>query len=125
MLGQPSAAQLLEAVGLYLEKTALPQLSGHAAFHGKVAQNVLAIVQRELALGQDAAAREAARLCALLTCEPATIETLRQDLCARIEAGEMTGATPGLLDHLLATAADRVAIEQPTYASLQKASGLH
>ncbi len=120
MLGEPSAKQLIEAAAGFLEKTAAPQLCGHAAFHARVAINVLQTVGRELELGPAAAAAETARLAALLGRE-GDLDTLRRDLCARLRAGDMTAATPGLLDHLLATAADRVAIEQPGYSSLKRA----
>lgn len=120
MLGEPSAKQLIEAAAGFLEKTAAPALTGHAAFHARVAINVLHTVARELELGPAAAAAETARLKALLGRE-SDLDALRRDLCARLRAGEMTMATQGLLDHLLATAADRVAIEQPGYASLKRA----
>jgi hypothetical protein len=120
MLGEPSAKHLIEAAAGYLEKTAAPQLTGHAAFHARVAVNVLHIVARELELGPAAAAAETTRLEALLG-RDGDLDALRRELCARLRTGAMTAQTPGLLDHLLATAADRVAIEQPGYASLKRA----
>ena len=117
-LAEPSARQLVEAVSGYLEKIAVPALEGHAAFHGKVAINVLAIVARELELGPAAAAGERARLAALLG-EDGELDVLRRRLCAQLAAGEANLATPGLADHLLETAAARVRIEQPNYASLK------
>jgi hypothetical protein len=118
-LGEPAAAQLVEAVARYLEEVAVPKLEGHAAFHGRVAINVLNIVAREIADGPRAAAAERARLAALLGDE-ADLETLRRTLCARLASGEMTLDSPGLAAHLLETAADRVRIEQPNYASLKR-----
>jgi hypothetical protein len=118
-LGEPTAAQLIEAVAGYLENVAMPKLEGHPAFHGRVAINVLNIVAREITLGPAAAEAERTRAAALLS-EDGDLETLRRKLCARISAGEITLATPGLADHLLATAADRVRIEQPNYASLKR-----
>jgi hypothetical protein len=121
MLGEPNARELLAAVKSYLEQVAIPALSGHAAFHGRVAANVVAILERELADGPRAAQAEAARLHTLLHAgENADLISLRAQLCAEIEAGQMDAATPGLLDHLLQTAADRLAIEQPNYASLKR-----
>jgi hypothetical protein len=120
MLGEPSAKQLIEAAAGFLEKTAAPQLTGHAAFHARVAINVLHTVARELELGPKAAAAETARLQALLG-RDGELDALRRDLCARLRTGAMDVDTPDLLDHLLATAAYRVAIEQPGYASLKRA----
>jgi hypothetical protein len=123
MYGEPEAAQLLQAVIGYLEKTAVPALEGRAAFHGKVAINALIIVQRELTMGADAQARELAGLQALLD-RPAEVDllSLRAALCDRIARGEIVAETPGLLAHLISTAADRVAIEQPNYSSLKLAA---
>ena len=120
MLGEPSASQLAQAVGLYLEQV-VSKLDGHAAFHGRVALNVLATIQRELEHGPAAAAAERARLANLLGCD-GELDTLRRALVDEIRAGRMDEASPGLVDHLLTSAADRVRIEQPTYASLKRAT---
>lgn len=122
MLAQPNAAELLAAVKAFLENAALPALNGHAAFHGKIAVNVIGILERELALGPSSQAREVARLQHLLG-DTATddVDTLRTRLCDAIQSRTVTAETPGLLEHVLQTAADRVAIEQPNYASLARA----
>jgi hypothetical protein len=115
---EPTITQLVEAVAGYLEKTALPHLEGHAAFHGRVAINVLGAIKRELQEGPAALAAEEARLGALLAQEGG-LNALRWALVAAIRNGEMTAQTPGLLDHLLKSAMDRVAIEQPGYGALR------
>jgi hypothetical protein len=120
MYGEPSAVQLIEAVALFLEKTALPKLEGHAAFHGKVALNVLAIVKRELELGAAADDRERSALAALLS-RDAVLNELRADLCEQIRVGVRDEKDEALLTLLLQTTAARVAIEQPSYASLARA----
>jgi hypothetical protein len=119
MFEHPNSADLIAAVRAYLEQTAIPALSGHNAFHGRVAVNVLSILERELALGPAALAAETARLQTLLGAPEAGLGQLRAMLCAKIASGEITAESPGVLAHLLATAADRVAIEQPNYASLK------
>lgn len=120
MLGEPSAKQLIEAAAGFLEKTAAPQLFGHGAFHARVAINVLQTVARELELGPAAAAAETVRLRALLG-RDGDLDGLRRAMCAAIREGSITIDTPGVLDHMLASAADRVAIEQPGYGSLKRA----
>ncbi|MBI1249930.1 MAG: hypothetical protein GC189_00470 [Alphaproteobacteria bacterium] len=120
MYETPTLEELVEAVSLYIERTAMPNLTGRAAFHGRVAVNVLGIIARELRDGAAAETAEAARLRALLHAD-GDISALRTALSEAIRAGEMTAQTPGLVDALLETAADRVAIEQPQYASLQRA----
>jgi hypothetical protein len=116
-LGEPRATQLIEAVASYLESVALPKLEGHAAFHGRVAVNVLNIVKRELEMGPAAALAERDRLATLLGVD-GDLDALRRQLCAQLRAGAMSMETPGLAEHLLATAADRIRIEQPHYKSL-------
>lgn len=119
MLGQPNALELLAAVRGYLENSAIPGLTGHAAFHGRVAANVVATLEREIAHGPAALAAEHARLKALLD-RDGSLEELRAELCARFQAGALDAQSPGVLEHMLQTAADRVAIEQPSYASLKR-----
>ena len=55
----PSAKELIEAVKSFIDKTAMVQLTGHAAFHARVASNALATVLRELEQRPEAEARRA------------------------------------------------------------------
>ncbi len=50
--GRPTASELVEAVREFLTSAVMPSTSGQLAFHARVAANVLAIVGRELELGQ-------------------------------------------------------------------------
>ncbi len=50
--GRPTASELLEAVREFLTDQVRPATSGQLAFHARVAANVLAIVARELELGE-------------------------------------------------------------------------
>ena len=120
MNDRPSAAQLVAAVRDFLERVAQPELSGHSAFHARVAANALAIVERELALGaeQDAAERE--RLRALLG-RDGPLEAQNRALCRAIRAGEITADTPGLLEHLRATTLAKLAVDQPGYSGYRRA----
>jgi hypothetical protein len=52
MMDQPSALELVTAVKEFIEKHAMPQLTGHTAFHARVAANALGIVARELEFGR-------------------------------------------------------------------------
>lgn len=120
MLGQPDARQLVEAVARFIETVAAPRLDGHAAFHARVAVNALHIVARELERGPAATEAERQRLVALIG-RDADLETLRWALVDAIRAGRAGLETPGLCEHLTESAADRVRIEQPGYASLRLA----
>lgn len=61
----PSAAELLEAVREWIERDVMSATEGRLKFHARVAVNVLAIVERELALGPAQADAHAARLAQL------------------------------------------------------------
>ena len=120
MHDRPTTVQLVAAVRDFLERTALPELRGHSAFHARVAANALAIVERELALcaEQDAAERE--RLCALLG-HDGPLEAQNRALCAEIRAGRIELDTPGLRDHLRATTLAKLAVDQPGYSAYRRA----
>lgn len=115
MMDQPSAAELVTAVREFIEKHAIPQLSGRTAFHGRVAANALAIVARELEQGPAAEAAETASLRALLG-QDGTPEALNRELCRRLREGRIDPMDPALARHLVATTLAKVAIDQPTYA---------
>jgi aminoglycoside phosphotransferase (APT) family kinase protein len=58
--GRPTARELLEAVREFLTDRVMPSTSGQLSFHARVAANAVAIVERELAMGEAQAARAAA-----------------------------------------------------------------
>jgi hypothetical protein len=121
MQEQPNRIDLLRAVSSFVRDKAIPQLTGQAAFHARVAANVLDIVVRELELGPAAEAGELQRLRALLQDDGAqSLEQLNETLCDRIAAGEMTLDTPGLRAHLWEVTMNKLAIDQPGYASYRR-----
>lgn len=125
---RPTKQELLRAVRSFLEQELLPELEGVRRFHARVSVNALAIVLRELELEGEQRPAQHARLCALLgraESAPAdpraldlAVEALERELCTRIRAG--FGAAPDvrtrLLAHLRATAAERLAVSNPSYA---------
>ena len=122
MQDPPTVTELLEATAQFLREVAVPQLSGHASFHARVAANALDIVKRELELRPAAERSEHARLQALLR-TAGSLEELNALLSRRIAAGELDLQTPGLAEHLWATTLAKVAIDQPTYASYRRETG--
>lgn len=120
MHDQPSAEELIGAVRDFLKDRVLPNLEGHAAFHGRVAVNVLGIVKRELELSPAENADELRRLRELLD-EDGTLDQLNRALCAKIRDGAIGFDTPGLVNHLWKTTLAKLAIDQPKYASYQRA----
>ena len=119
MHNEPSLTEMLEAVRNYVATVAVPNLSGHAAFHGKVAVNLLDTAMREVALRTDAEARERMRLQALTASEDMHIETLRRALAATIRSGGIDQTSTELMSHLRATTEDQLAIDQPHYSGLR------
>ena len=103
MQDQPTAIELVDIVAEFIRVHAMPQMTGHAAFHALVAANALDIVKREL-LGHEA-----------------SLDEMNRELCGRIENGELTLDTPGLADHLWAITMTKLAIDQPKYSGYVRA----
>ncbi len=120
MQDRPSADKLLAAARSFLNETAMPQLSGHAAFHARVAGNVLDIVARELQLAPGFNAAEQARLESLLG-EGGDLPTLNRKLCDKIAAGEMDLSDEKLKTHLIKVTMGKLAIDQPRYQGYKTA----
>lgn len=118
----PSARELLEAVKAFIDDTAAPHLTGHAAFHARVASNVLATVLRELDIRPIAEAEEKERLEALLGRTGHSADALNTQLCEAIRTGEMDLFTAGLLSHLKSTTIAQLSIDQPGYSGLRSAA---
>jgi len=120
MHDNPSQSELIEAVKLFIEKTASPQLNGHAAFHARVASNVLGTLLRDLDARPKNEADEQKRLSSLLG-NTGDLAQLNADLCEKIRSNEMTIETSGLLEHLKLTAIAQVKVDQPRYSGLKTA----
>lgn len=142
MYDQPTPEELLAAVARYLRDDAGPALGasgpqangGALAYQARVAANMLDMVRRQGLLAPAAEAAERARLQALLggpggiaeraasadpavPTESADLAALNQRLTDCIADGTLDLATPGLADHLWRTTLDKLAVDQPGYAS--------
>ena len=120
MQDRPSAEKLLAAARAFLNETAMPQLSGQAAFHARVAGNVLDILARELALAPGFNKAEQARLESLLG-EDGDLATLNRKLCEKIATGEMDLSNDALKNHLIGVTMGKLAIDQPRYQGYKTA----
>ncbi|MBF3046427.1 hypothetical protein HKT35_39455, partial [Pseudomonas aeruginosa] len=67
-------------------------------------------------------ATEAARLKQLLGAD-GTLMELNRTLSDKIASGELDLATPGLPEHLGQTTMDKLAVDQPNYASYKRELG--
>jgi len=122
MQDPPTVTELLAATAAFLRDVAVPQLSGHASFHARVAANALDLIKRELELRPAAERNEHTRLQSLLHTE-GSLDDLNALLSRRIAAGDLDLQTPGVAEHLWATTLAKVAIDQPTYASYRRETG--
>ncbi|MFN4184943.1 MAG: DUF6285 domain-containing protein [Hyphomonas sp.] len=118
----PSAKELVEAVKSFIDNTAMTQLTGHAAFHARVASNALATVLREMEQRPAAEEDERARLQALLNSKETDVAALNRALCVEIQAGRVDLTTPSLLTHLKSTTIDQLSVDQPGYSGLRTAA---
>jgi len=116
MTQHPAATELLASVSSFLRDELLPSLRGAQAFNLRVSINAIELVRREIEQAADAAARERSRLAALLGGDRG-LDAMRNELCGKIAAGELTLEEPALCDHLRATAMERMAIDQPSYSA--------
>jgi len=89
MQDRPSVRELLDAVRAFLEEDVVPALEGPRQFHARVAANVLAIVERELAGEEEALVAEWTELGRVLGeggRPPSGLVALRAGLRARTDA---------------------------------------
>ncbi|MDO8979695.1 MAG: DUF6285 domain-containing protein [Afipia sp.] len=122
MQDQPTPVELINAVAEFLRADVAPQLSGHAAFKLRVGLNALDLVVRQLTHEASGDAAEAERLSKLLGAS-GSLEDLNRMLSARIASGEMGFQTSGLTEHVWQTTMDKLAIDQPNYASYRRERG--
>jgi hypothetical protein len=119
---EPTPTELIQAVADFLRNEITPQIKGHNAFKLRVGINALDLVARQLALAEASDAAEAARLKQLLGADGSLID-LNRALSEKIAKGEADLQTPGLAEHLWQTTMDKLAVDQPNYASYKRELG--
>jgi Domain of unknown function (DUF6285) len=119
MQDEPTPTELTKAVADFLRDDIAPGVSGHKAFKLRVAINMLDLVTRQLKLEEGSDAAELARLSQLLG-KQGSLGELNRVLADQIAKGEIDLQTPGLADHLWQTTMDKLAVDQPNYASYKR-----
>ena len=119
MQDEPTPTELIKAVTDFLRNDIAPAVSGHNAFKLRVSINVLDLVTRQLTLQAGGEAAEAERLASLLASE-GSLGELNRVLAERIANGTVGLDTPGLAVHLWQTTLDKLAVDQPSYASYRR-----
>lgn len=122
MQDEPTPVELTKSVADFLRNDIAPLISGHQAFKLRVAINILDLITRQLTQEEGSDAKEVERLRALLGMDGSVTE-LNRALAERIANGEVDLATPGLAEHLWATTMDKLAVDQPNYASYKRELG--
>jgi hypothetical protein len=120
MTEEPTPAEILVTVATFLRETAVPQLAGHASFTARVAANAVDLVRREIEMRPVSDQQELGRLEALLG-RPGTLDELNAELAQAIRSDRLATDAPALLDHLWKTTLEKLAIDQPSYASYRAA----
>jgi Domain of unknown function (DUF6285) len=122
MQDEPTPKELINAVADFLRNDIAPQIRGHYAFKLRVSINALDLVVRQMKLQQGSEAAEAARLSKILGME-ASLRELNRVLAERIAKGEIDLQTPDVAEHLWQTTMDKLAVDQPNYASYRRELG--
>ncbi len=122
MQDEPTPVELTKAVADFLRTDIAPLIAGHQAFKLRVAINALDLVVRQLTLSEGSDAAEAERLKQLLGIDGALVD-LNRELAAKIAGGEIDLKTPDLAPHLWQTTMDKLAVDQPNYASYKRELG--
>jgi len=119
MQDDPTAAELIKAVADFLRADVMPHLTGHAAFKLRVGINALDLVTRQLTLSEASDAAEHQRLSQILGLH-GSLEDLNRDFAEGIANGEIGLHGPGVADHLWRTTMEKLAVDQPNYASYRR-----
>ena len=122
MQDEPTPTELIKAVADFLRNEITPVIKGHNAFKLRVGINALDLVTRQLALVSGSDTAEAKRLTQLLGMQGSLLE-LNRALSDKIAKGEVDLQTPGLAEHLWETTMDKLAVDQPNYASYKRELG--
>jgi hypothetical protein len=122
MQDEPTPKELIKAVADFLRGDIAPLISGHQAFKLRVAINALDLVTRQITLEPASDSAEATRLSKLLAVQ-GSLGELNRALAEGIAKGEVDLQTPGLADHLWQTTMDKLAVDQPNYASYRRELG--
>jgi hypothetical protein len=120
MQDQPSPREILCAVAAFLRNTAILNSDPHTAFQARVAANAVDLVRRQLELGTAGEAAELKRLQSLLG-HDGTLAELNTALAEALASGAKGLSSPGVSEHLRATALEKLQVDQPNYSGYQAA----
>lgn len=105
---RPTIAELVEAVREWLERDVMASTDGRMQFHARVAVNMLAMVERELALGPSQAAAHRRRLDQLGVADDT-------ELAARLRDGALDDRLDEVRRLVRESVLDKLAVANPKY----------
>lgn len=111
---RPTAAELVEAVGEWIRRSQVDRAVEPNAFHARVAANMLAIVERELALGPAQEWAHRARLAELGVSDDA-------ELVAAIRSGVLDDRADEVRALVWAGVRDKLVVANPRYLERSEA----
>lgn len=103
----PTVGELVESVREWLDRLVTGDATPNP-FHARVASNVLAMVERELAIGPELDSRHGERLAALGVADD-------RELAAGIRAGRFDDQLDEVRRAVWASVRDKLAVANPTY----------
>jgi len=104
----PTSVELLESVREWIDREVIPSTDGRLRFHARVASNILAMVEREIDLGDAQAVAHADRLARLGVADDT-------ELAAAIRDRRFADRADELLALLSEMVADKLAVANPGY----------
>jgi hypothetical protein len=116
MQDNPTPSEILAAAAAFLRDEIVPLLPDYHAFKTRILANALDLVQRQILRETDAGTAALERLHSLLG-KAGTFEQLNRELAEQIETGRFDLTDRALVDHLWASTLDKLAVDQPNYAS--------
>ena len=105
---RPTAAELVEAVREWVQRSQIDREIEPNRFHARIAANMLAIVERELALGAEHQRAHAARLAELGVADDGA-------LAAAIRSGALDDRADEVRALVWASVRDKLAVANPKY----------
>jgi hypothetical protein len=106
--GSPTSAELIEAVREWIERDVMSSTEGRLKFHSRVAMNVLAMVERELAMGEQQETDHADRLATLGMSDDA-------EFARAIRGGDLDDRLDEVRSILRADVDAKLAVANPKY----------
>ena len=123
MQDEPTPTELIKAVADFLRNEIAPRSTGHNAFKLRVGDQRARSGDAATDAGRRSDAAEAAPADAVARREGSLDRTQPRAGRADREAARPISQTPGLAEHLWQTTMDKLAVDQPNYASYKRELG--